>query len=76
MSKRVLGKGLDALFSSGESLQETGNEISVEKIVVRGNQPRKVFNDETIREMADSISEHGILQPLLVRPIENGNMNW
>ncbi|MGI6512851.1 MAG: ParB/RepB/Spo0J family partition protein [Syntrophomonadaceae bacterium] len=72
MSKRVLGKGLDALFSSGESLQETGNEISVEKIVVRGNQPRKVFNDETIREMADSISEHGILQPLLVRPIENG----
>jgi ParB family chromosome partitioning protein len=72
VSKRVLGKGLDALFSSGESLQETGNEISVEKIVVRGNQPRKVFNDETIREMADSISEHGILQPLLVRPIENG----
>lgn len=67
-----MGKGLDALFSSGESLQETGNEISVEKIVVRGNQPRKVFNDETIREMADSISGHGILQPLLVRPIENG----
>ncbi|NLW45361.1 MAG: ParB/RepB/Spo0J family partition protein [Syntrophomonadaceae bacterium] len=72
MSKRVLGKGLDALFSSGESLGEPGNEISLEEIVVRDNQPRQVFNDETIKEMADSIRQHGVLQPLLVRPLDNG----
>jgi len=72
VSKRVLGKGLDALFSSGESLGEPGNEISLEEIVVRDNQPRQVFNDETIKEMADSIRQHGVLQPLLVRPLDNG----
>lgn len=72
MSKRVLGKGLDALLSSGETLEKPGNEISLEKIVVTGNQPRKMFNDETIKEMADSIKEHGVLQPLLVRPLESG----
>ncbi len=67
-----MGKGLDALFSSGESLGEPGNEISLEEIVVRDNQPRQVFNDETIKEMADSIRQHGVLQPLLVRPLDNG----
>lgn len=72
MSKRVLGKGLDALFSSGETLEGPGSEISLEKIVVRGNQPRKLFNDETIEEMAESIKEHGILQPLVVRPLADG----
>jgi len=72
VSKRVLGKGLDALLSSGETLEKPGNEISLEKIVVTGNQPRKMFNDETIKEMADSIKEHGVLQPLLVRPLESG----
>jgi len=67
-----LGKGLDALFSSGETLEGPGSEISLEKIVVRGNQPRKLFNDETIEEMAESIKEHGILQPLVVRPLADG----
>lgn len=67
-----MGKGLDALLSSGETLEKPGNEISLEKIVVTGNQPRKMFNDETIKEMADSIKEHGVLQPLLIRPLESG----
>ena len=72
MSKRVLGKGLDALFSGGETLEALVNEVSLDNIVVRGNQPRKVFNQESIEEMAESIREHGVLQPLLVRPLDNG----
>lgn len=72
MSKRVLGKGLDALFSGGETLETPVNEVSVDNIVVRGDQPRKVFNHESIEEMAGSIREHGVLQPLLVRPLNDG----
>lgn len=72
MSKRVLGKGLDALFTGGETLDVQGNEVSLDKIVVKGNQPRKTFNQESIEEMAESIKEHGVLQPLLVRPMDNG----
>ncbi|MGE5544861.1 MAG: ParB/RepB/Spo0J family partition protein, partial [Bacillota bacterium] len=72
MSKRVLGKGLDALFSGSEVLEAKGNEVSLDKIEVKGNQPRKKFKQESIVEMADSIREHGVLQPLLVRPLDNG----
>lgn len=72
MSKRVLGKGLDALFSGGESMEGQGTEVSLDRIVVKGNQPRKTFNQESLEEMACSIREHGVLQPLLVRPLENG----
>lgn len=72
MSKRVLGKGLDALFSGGETLEAPVNEVSLDNIVVRGDQPRKVFNQESIEEMAESIREHGVLQPLLVRPLDEG----
>ncbi len=73
MSKRVLGKGLDALFSAGEPMEEPGNEMSLDKIVVKDNQPRKTFNQEALQEMAQSIEEHGVLQPLLVRPLDDGS---
>ncbi|MGI6551108.1 MAG: ParB/RepB/Spo0J family partition protein [Syntrophomonadales bacterium] len=72
MGKRVLGKGLDALFAGGENLRANENEVDLDSIVVKGNQPRKVFNQESLDEMAVSIKEHGVLQPLLVRPLDNG----
>lgn len=72
MGKRVLGKGLDALFSGGETLEVKEHMVELDNIVVRGNQPRKVFNQESLEEMATSIKEHGVLQPLLVRPLDNG----
>jgi hypothetical protein len=68
VGKRVLGKGLDALFAGGENLRANENEVDLDSIVVKGNQPRKVFNQESLDEMAVSIKEHGVLQPLLVLP--------
>lgn len=72
---RGLGKGIGALFPTEtlESIQETiQNEEHVEKIplqklVANPFQPRKKFDDETIEELAQSIREHGIIQPIVVR---------
>ena len=43
--------------------------ISIEKIVANPNQPRKTFNEDTIGELAESIKEHGVLSPIIVRPL-------
>ncbi len=65
-----LGKGLSALFP-GESLseQEKVEHIHVKSIKPNPYQPRKVFAKEAIEELSDSIQEHGILQPIIVRKI-------
>jgi len=47
-------------------------EISIEDIIPDPNQPRKNFDEEKLKELAESIKQHGILQPILVRPIGNG----
>lgn len=73
MAKSGLGAGLDSLF------MENTNEIQVKKtlrtseIEPNRTQPRKKFNDEAINNLADSIKEHGILQPVLVRPMDDGS---
>lgn len=53
---------------------ENGNimVLSTERIVPNRYQPRQVFDDEKIRELADSIKAYGLLQPIVVRPIEEG----
>lgn len=63
-----LGRGLEALLSSidPDSIQVT--ELDIVGIIPQGNQPRKNFAPESLQELADSIREHGILQPVLVRP--------
>ncbi len=63
-----LGKGIGALFP-GESLEHSGQveEIQLELIVANPFQPRKIFDEEALQELADSIQEHGILQPIAVR---------
>lgn len=68
---RGLGKGIGALFPT-ETLEELHNEDTIEKIelqklVVNPFQPRKNFDDEAIEELAQSIVEHGIIQPIVVR---------
>ena len=60
-----------------EHIEEARNEgnvaiISTEKIVPNRYQPRKVFDESRIKELAQSIKEHGLLQPIVVRPIEEG----
>ena len=71
--KGGLGKGLDAIFMDNET--EDGNStviLKISDIEPNRQQPRKEFNEEALTELADSISKHGILQPLLVRPLPDG----
>lgn len=76
MSMKIggLGKGLDAIFKEN-SLGNSEYDVSVVRILdVEPNkeQPRKAFDEKSLTELADSIMTNGILQPLLVRPIEDG----
>ncbi|MEK9200213.1 ParB/RepB/Spo0J family partition protein [Ureibacillus sp. FSL E2-3493] len=69
---RGLGKGIGALFPTEtlEHLQpneEQIEKIALQKLVANPFQPRKLFDDEAIEELAQSISEHGIIQPIVVR---------
>lgn len=70
---RGLGKGLDALFADTAS-EDTGGVTSVRISEIEPNlgQPRKEFDEKALGELADSIAQHGILQPLLIRPAKNG----
>lgn len=70
---KALGKGLESLFPAMEiSEEETIQEISIDEIRPNPYQPRKNFKDETIDELKQSILEHGILQPLIVRKSVKG----
>src|ERR1700684_2803352 len=67
---RVLGKGLSQLI--GEQADSSVSEIAVECIVPNQRQPRLFFKEEAVVEVANSIREVGILQPLVVRPLSEG----
>jgi len=71
--KGGLGKGLDAIFHDNARSDDSGAvELNINEIEPNRAQPRKTFSDEAMRELADSISQHGVLQPLLVRPQLSG----
>lgn len=68
--KKALGRGLNALV--GEAQYETGNsaaetKLKISEIIPNPNQPRTHFNETELNELSESIREHGVLQPLLVR---------
>lgn len=67
MNKRGLGKGLSALIPIEDKDQENIQDIKVKEIKANKNQPRKKFDEEKIQELANSIKEHGVLQPIIVR---------
>lgn len=72
--QRGLGRGLGALiddYSASESTQ-TVTSLPLQKVEPNPNQPRHRFDEEELQALADSISEHGILQPLAVRKMEGG----
>ncbi|MCP1308479.1 ParB/RepB/Spo0J family partition protein [Paenibacillus tyrfis] len=74
MSKKIgLGKGLDALLPA-LSINEDDKVVEIPLAQLRPNpyQPRRNFNDETIQELADSIKEHGVIQPIIVRSVLKG----
>ncbi|MGI5912132.1 MAG: ParB/RepB/Spo0J family partition protein [Syntrophomonadaceae bacterium] len=67
--ERGLGRGLEALFSvnaENDNIEEI-NEVKIESIIPREGQPRRNFDQESLQGLAESIKEHGVLQPVLVR---------
>ncbi|MBF1575547.1 MAG: ParB/RepB/Spo0J family partition protein [Prevotella shahii] len=68
----ALGRGLDALIST-ESVRPQGsstiNEIPLEQIEANPNQPRREFDEEALQELANSINEIGIIQPITLRQV-------
>lgn len=72
--KFTLGRGLDALIAT-EEVNTAGsssiNEIELSKISVNPNQPRREFDEAALNELADSISEIGIIQPITLRQVSN-----
>ena len=73
LKKRGLGKGLDAIFAENTA-ESTEGAVSVRigDIDPNRDQPRKEFDSEALSELADSISQHGVLQQLLLRPMPTG----
>ncbi|MBQ1904056.1 MAG: ParB/RepB/Spo0J family partition protein [Ruminococcus sp.] len=81
MSKKArMNRGLDALFSDNfapeketEKAEESGiTTVSISLVEPNKNQPRTKFDDEKIAELTQSIKQNGILQPILVTPLDNG----
>lgn len=71
--ERGLGRGLDALFSGNlddDSLEII--ELNTDAIIPRQDQPRRNFDQESLQELAESLKEHGVLQPVLVREKDDG----
>lgn len=75
MAKKLggLGKGLNAIFIENDSEDNNGSvTLKISEIEPNRTQPRKDFDEKALSELAESISQHGLLQPLLVRPLTLG----
>lgn len=70
--RRSLGKGLEALIPAGVGQAPGQREVPVADIRPNPRQPRTAVNPEELRQLADSIRKHGVLQPLLVAPSPDG----
>ena len=77
MAKKLggLGRGLDSLFAdnSVEEINPSVNKLRIMEIEPNHDQPRKDFDEKSLSELAESIEQHGVLQPLVVRPLANGS---
>ena len=74
MARRGLGRGLGALIPSIDRPSESESnaivELSLDKIIPNKNQPRNRFNEESLAELAESIKEFGVIQPIVVRRLD------
>ena len=70
------GRGLDALIDTGSEVRTQGssnlNEVEISQIEPNPNQPRREFDQNALQELATSIKELGIIQPITLRQVENG----
>lgn len=72
VKKGGLGRGLDALFNENSTDQGGVITVNLNDIEPNRDQPRKDFNETAIAELAESIAEHGLIQPIVVKPETNG----
>ncbi|MEM5947234.1 ParB/RepB/Spo0J family partition protein [Spirochaetia bacterium 38H-sp] len=73
MAKKALGKGIDALLGAIDKEDNSGlTEIDIDELVANKEQPRKHFDDSSLEELASSIKEKGVLQPILVEELPEG----
>ena len=73
--KKGLGRGLSELFGEDMLSDESGGELltlPITRVEPRDDQPRSKFDDEKLNELADSIAQYGIIQPIVVRRQDNG----
>lgn len=71
MAKKGLGKGLDALFHE-EGTADGLQELKITEVMPNKDQPRKSFDEEKLKSLADSVKEHGLIQPIVVRKSAEG----
>lgn len=73
MKRNVLGRGLGALIDDAEKMQQTAgiSEIEISKIVANPFQPRTKFDEEALQELAASIKEIGLIQPITIRKVSD-----
>lgn len=73
MAQRGLGRGLESLIPVNLREEKPADAVTVPISKIRRNhhQPRKTFKDESLRELADSIRNQGLIQPLVVKPVKN-----
>jgi ParB family chromosome partitioning protein len=71
--RKALGRGLSALLGTPDlETPEALREIDIDRILPNSHQPRKNFDEDALNELADSIREHGVVQPVVVRPLDDG----
>ena len=70
--RKALGRGLSALLGTSDLVTEQLREIDIDRILPNSHQPRKNFNEDGLNELADSIREHGVVQPIIVRALDDG----
>src|SRR3989442_15424889 len=70
--RKALGRGLNALLATSDLDSDQLRDIDIDRIFPHSQQPRKNFDEEALNELADSIREHGVIQPIVVRPLEDG----
>ena len=69
-SKKGLGRGLSSLIGDNE-IKTSNDQISISSIIPNKNQPRKLFEKDALEDLTNSIKERGIIQPLIVRKLED-----
>lgn len=72
VKNRGLGRGLDSLFSENATEQNGTVTLNINDIEPNRDQPRKIFDDDAVSELADSIAQHGLIQPIVVTPLSSG----